>query len=384
VAFLDGITVLDLASVGPAARTSRWLSDFGASVVKVGPVPAHGGVQLTPPFHAYSGHRGMERVLLDLKAPAGVETFLRLASAADVVIESFRPGVADRLGVGFDAVRSVRPSVVYCSTTGYGQHGPRAQWAGHDLNYQGVSGYLDLTGRDGSGQPPVPGATLADGAGGGLHAVASILAALIRARTGGEGAYLDVAAADGMLALMALPVDEFLAEGTEPGPGRSLLTGRYACYGVYRAADGWLTVAAIEPRFWTNLCSMVGLEHWATHQFDDAAQDGIRGELAAVLMTRTRDEWVSLLGPADTCVAPVLSVPEVTTDAQYRARGCFVAASHPAHGAFTQVAPVLAGMDRPAHVQAKDSSITDTQVVLGRAGIDRDTIDSLIAAGVVA
>ena len=384
MAFLDGITVLDLASVGPAARTSRWLSDFGASVVKVGPVPAQGGVQLTPPFHAYSGHRGMERVLLDLKAPAGVDTFLRLAAGADVVIESFRPGVAERLGVGYAAVRSVRPSVVYCSTTGYGQDGPRARWAGHDLNYQGVSGYLDLTGRDGAGQPPVPGATLADGAGGGLHAVASILAALIRARSGGEGAYLDVAAADGMLALMALPVDEFLAEGTEQAPGRSLLTGRYACYGVYRAADGWLTVAAIEPRFWANLCSMVGLEQWASHQFDDAVQGRIRAELTAVLITRTRDEWASLLGPADTCVAPVLSVPEVTTDAQYRARGCFVTASHPSHGEFAQVAPVLAGMDRCDHVQAKDSSVTDSEVVLGRAGLDRDAIDALVAAGVVA
>ena len=134
---LDGITVLDLASVGPAARASRWLADYGATVVKVGPVPKHEGVQIVPPFYAYSAHRRMQRVLLDMKAPEGREAFLRLAERADVIIESFRPGVVDRLGIGWDAVSARNPRAVYCSTTGFGQAGPHAQWAGHDLNYLG-------------------------------------------------------------------------------------------------------------------------------------------------------------------------------------------------------------------------------------------------------
>ncbi|MBK5289347.1 MAG: CoA transferase, partial [Acidimicrobiia bacterium] len=150
---LDGITVLDLASVGPAARTSRWLADYGAHVVKVGPPPKHGRAQITPPFYAYAGHRGMQRVLLDLKTSNGVDAFLRLAATADVVIESFRPGVVDRLGIGAEAVHAVNAGAIYCSTSGYGQTGPRSQWAGHDLNYLAVGGYLDCSGRDGEGGP---------------------------------------------------------------------------------------------------------------------------------------------------------------------------------------------------------------------------------------
>ena len=145
---LDGVTVLDLASVGPAVRASRWLADWGADVVKVGPVPRDAGVQIVPPPYAYSAHRGMRRVLLDLKSDGGREAFLRLATVADVVIESFRPGVVDRLGIGHEAVRDRNPGIIYCSTTGYGQSGPRAGWAGHDLNYLAVGGYLHCSGRD--------------------------------------------------------------------------------------------------------------------------------------------------------------------------------------------------------------------------------------------
>ena len=387
--FLDGVTVLDLASVGPAARASRWLADYGATVIKVGPVPAREGAQIVPPFYAYSAHRGMRRALIDLKSPAGVGAFLRLAASADVVIESFRPGVADRLGIGYAAVREVRPSIVYCSTTGYGQDGPRSGWAGHDLNYQAVSGYLDATGRQADGRPPIPGATLADGAAGGLHAVAAILAALVGARApggaAGTGAHLDVSIADGMLALMALPVDEYLATGVVPAPGHGILTGRYACYGVYGTADGkWLAVAAIEPQFWANLCRLLGLSQWADRQLDDSVQDAIRADLDNVLATRTRDEWVALLGPADTCVAPVLSVPEVVADEQFRARGCFVTATAPAHGSFDQVGAVLAGMAPLGSVTAGDMSRSATASVLEEAGLDPASIDDLLASGAIA
>src|SRR5688500_113149 len=173
--FLEGVTVLDLASVGPAARASRWLADYGASVVKVGPVPSREGVQIVPIYWAYSGHRGMKRVLLDFKAPDGREAFLRLAEQADVIIESFRPGVMARLALGYDDVKTRNPRIVYCSTSGFGQDGPHAQWAGHDLNYLAVSGYLDCTEPAEGGKPPVPGATIADSTGGGMHAVMSIL-----------------------------------------------------------------------------------------------------------------------------------------------------------------------------------------------------------------
>ena len=152
-AALDGVRVLDLASVGPAARATRLLADYGADVVKVGPVPRRAGVATVPPPYAYSGHRGMSRALFDLKTEDGRAAFLGLARRADVVVESFRPGVVDRLGIGYDAVRAVNQRVVYCSTSGYGQTGPRRDWAGHDLNYLAVSGYLHCSGRDADGAP---------------------------------------------------------------------------------------------------------------------------------------------------------------------------------------------------------------------------------------
>ena len=289
--------------------------------MKVAPVPKHGRVQIVPPFHAYGGHRGMRRILVDLKQDTGRGAFLRLAAGADVLIESFRPGVVGSLGIDFDAVRAVNPGIVYCSTSGYGQNGPHATRAGHDLNYLAIGGFLATTHARADGGPPVPGATVADSAGGGMHAVIAILAALVRRGATGTGAYLDVAAADGVLALMSLAVDEYLATGAVPQPRHGLLTGRYACYDNYEAADGgWLTVAAIEPHFWANLCRLVGCEQWIPHQMDDAVQDEIRADLRAAFKTRTRDEWTEMLAPADTCVAPVLSVPEVVDDAQYAAR----------------------------------------------------------------
>ncbi|MCU1497331.1 MAG: L-carnitine dehydratase/bile acid-inducible protein [Acidimicrobiales bacterium] len=383
---LTGITVLDLASVGPAARTSRWLADFGARVVKVGPPPRQSGVQIVPPFYAYGGHRGMERILLDLKAPAGKEAFLQLAASADVVIESFRPGVVDRLGIGHEAVREANPAIVYCSTSGYGQTGPKSQWAGHDINYLAAGGYLDCSGRTAAGGPALPGATVADSAGGGMHAVMAILAALVARASTGEGAHLDVSVADGVVALMSLYVDEYLATGTVPGPGHNILTGRYACYDLYPCADDrWVAVGAIEPRFYANLCRALGCEQWLGSQLDDEVQDQIRADFTAAFAARPRDEWVELLGPADTCVSAVATVPELVHDDHLRAREVIVTATRPGHEPFEQTGFVLAGMDRaqPAPV-VRDATATDTDALLASVGYDAETIASLRAEGAVA
>ncbi|NUP51282.1 MAG: CoA transferase [Catenulispora sp.] len=377
---LSGIRVLNLASVGPAARAGRWLADYGAGVVNVGAVPARGAVQITPVFHAYSGHRGMRRILLDLKADRGRETFLRLAEHADVVIESFRPGVTGRLGVGYEAVRARNPRIVYCSTTGFGQSGPYAQWAGHDLDYLAVSGYLAVGEPGARGNPALPGATVADSAGGGMHAVIAILAALVK----GEGAYLDVSVADGVLSLMSLAVDEYLATGGEPGYQHSMTSGRYACYATYPAADGrWLAVAAIEPKFWANFCRLLGLEKWAAHQTDDAVQDRIRADVTAALAAKDRDAWISLLAGADTCVAPVLSVAELAEDPHYRAREAFVEAVHPEHGPLRQTAPLLAGMLRP-DLPYRLPAGTHSPELLLEAGFTEAEIKELLEEGTVA
>ena len=341
---LDGITVLDLASVGPAVRASRWLADWGADVIKVGPVPRDADVHITPPAY-----------------------------------------VVDRLGIGYEALRAANPGIVLCSTSGFGQTGPRAHWAGHDLNYLAVGGYLHCSGRTADGGPALPGATVADSAGGGLHAVAAICAALTARGTTGEGTHLDVSIADGVLSLMSLAVDEYLANGTEPGPRNGLLTGRYAWYDLYQAADGgWLAVGAIEPRFFANLCRSLDCDRWTDHQYDDEAVDGMRADFAAAFAARSRDEWVDLLGPADACVTAVLDVPELLADEQFQSRGAFTEVIHPTAGPIAQVAAPLAGQVDASGLTVHDMAQPATDEVLTWAGLDAMELATLRAEGAIA
>ena len=398
---LEGVRVLDLATVGPAARASRILADYGASVTKVGAVPRAGGVQITPPFYAYSGNRGMTRALFDLKSADGRNAFLGLVAEADVVIESFRPGVADRLGIGYAALREANPAIILCSTSGYGQDGPRRDWAGHDINYLATSGFLDCSGRQADGRPALPGATVADIAAGGMQAAMAIMAALLRrerdeqnrqgehTRQGEhprQGEHIDVSIADGAFTMMSLYVDEYLATGNEPGPGHYILTGRYACYDTYRCADGrYVSVGAIEPRFWANLCELIGLPQFASQQTEDDAQDEIRDALAAKFATEDRDHWVELLGPADTCVAPVNTVAEAAEDPHTTARALVVDAVSETDGPFRQSAPGWAGTvppDGAYEVAATDS--TDTESLLASAGLDAHEIERMLDEGVIA
>ncbi len=385
---LTGTVVLDLSSVGPASRCTRVLADYGARVVKVGPVPSQQGALIEPPFFSYSGHRGMQRVRVDLKSEPGREALRALVRTADVLVESFRPGVMDRLGLGHEALRELNPGLVYCATTGYGESGPKAAWAGHDLDYLAVGGFLAATGPAADGGPPVPGATVADAAGGGLQAALAVTAALYERQRTGRGRRLGVSVADGVLWLMSLAVDEHLATGSEPGPRHDVLTGRYACYDTYRAGDGrWLAVGAIEAKFFANLCRLLGCPQWAGHQYDDdpGVQDRIRQDLRRAFARKGRDEWVEELGPADTCVAPVLEVAEVAGDPQFEAGGAVVEARHPRHGSFRQVGTVLAGM-APLHepVECPDPETTDTVDLLKAAGVDAADIDRWLADGVVA
>ena len=393
---LSGITVLDLATVGPAARCTRLLADYGATVIKVGAVPGGDTVTIRPPFYAYSSARYLRHVAIDLKDAQGRQAFLALVATADVVVESFRPGVVDRLRIGYADLCAVNPAIILCSTTGYGQTGPRAAWAGHDINYLAVGGYLDSTERRADGGPPVPGATIADAAGGGMQAAMAVMAALIDRGSSGRGAHLDVAIAEGVLWLTSLAVDEYLATGAPVGPGRNMVTGRYACYDTYQAADGgWLAVGAIEPKFYANLCRLIGCEQWTTHQLDDQAQDKIRADFRAAFATRDRDAWVDQLAGADTCVTPVLSVAELVDDDHFVARHAFVeVVARPAGGdegggdpptRFRQVAPLMAAMVTPdVPVVAGDPGESDTERLLAAAGLDPALIADLLERGVVA
>ena len=241
---LDGITVLDLSTVGPATRCARIIADYGAQVIKVGVPPKKLGLQTQPAFWSYSANRGMQQVRIDLKAPEGKAAFCKLVETADVVIESYRPGVMKKLGLSYEDLRAINPRIVFCSTSGFGQDGPASLQAGHDINYMAAGGFLHTSNRRGDGGPPIPGATVADSAAGGMHAALAIFAALMRRHQTGEGEYLDVCVAEGVLWLTSLYVDQYLATGDEPGPGHDILTGRYACYDTYAASDGkWIAVS---------------------------------------------------------------------------------------------------------------------------------------------
>jgi alpha-methylacyl-CoA racemase len=381
---LSGLRVLDLSTVGPASRCTAILRDLGATVVKVmAPAAAE---RIEPAFHAYGGGRRTQRVRIDLRSDAGREVFLRLVESADVIVESYRPGVADRLGIGYEACRERNQTVIYAAISGYGAEGPYARWAGHDLNYLAVGGFLATQGRRADGGPALPGVTVADSAGGGLHAALAIVAAVVRRIRTGQGQVLDVSTTDGVLGLMSLFVDEHLATGTEAGPGTNLLTGRYACYDVYQARDGkWLAVGAIESTFFANLCRALGREDLAAHQFDDDRQEEIRRAFTEAFAQRDRDEWVEDLAPKDTCVAPVLSIAEVASDPHLRARGDFAKAMHATEGTIEQVAPVIAGAERGDHTfELPRPEATDARTLLLEAGLGQREVDRLIADGVVA
>jgi alpha-methylacyl-CoA racemase len=384
-AALHGVTILDLSTVGPATRCARVLSDYGARVVKVGVPPSKMALQTQPAFWSYSANRGMEQIRIDLKDADGKAAFMALAAEADVVLESYRPGVMKKLGLAFDDLQKINPRVILCATSGFGQTGPAARQAGHDLNYLASGGYLHTSNRRGDGGPPIPGATVADSAAGGMHAAMAIMAALLRRAQTGEGEFLDVAVADGVLWLTSLYVDQHLATGEKPGPGHDVLTGRYACYDTYACADRkWISVGAIEGHFFRNLLERLDLQKWAEHQYKDASQDEMRLDFARVFRTRDRDAWCAELPAADTCTAPVHEIDEIIEDPQFQAREAFVEAQHPTEGAFRQLAPVLAGMDRPeGPIPVPDWSLTNTDALLAEVGFAENKIKDLRARGII-
>ncbi len=350
-------------------------------------MPGRGPAGVTPPYFAYSAQRGMRRVHLDVRHPDGRDAFLALAAGADVMVESFRPGVVDRLGIGYEDVRAVNAGIVYCSTSGYGQDGPRSAMG---RTRPQLPGRLRLPGLERS-----PGRRRAPGPGGDHRRCRRRRHARgpghrrrsVRPRhLTGEGTFLDVSVADGVLWLMSLAVDEHLATGAEPGPGHDVLTGRYACYDTYRAADGrWLAVAAIEAKFFANLCRALGCEEWTDHQYDDDAQNQVRAAFTAAFARHDRDAWVARLSGADTCVAPVQAVSEIAHDPQFAHRGAVVAASDADGRSFCQLGAVLAGMSPlPTPVIVRDPAATDTDELLEGAGIDPAHIAELRTEGVVA
>jgi alpha-methylacyl-CoA racemase len=327
---LQGLRVLDLSRLIPGPFCTLILSDLGASIDKVEDPHVGDYLRVFPPLkNGLSGrfialNRDKRSICLDLKKPDGREALLRLARGYDVVVETFRPGVLDRLGVGFAALSEVNPRIVLCSISGYGQNGPLRDRAGHDLNYASLAGVTGMAGPV-EGPPPVAPIQLADVAGGALWGAVGILSALIGVQRTGRGRHLDVSMCEGALAFMLPDLGNYDAGGVPPRRGAELLNGGSPAYGVYRTKDQrFLSVGALEPKFWSALNQKLGRDVDLSEliaQGDQAAK--VKRELQSIFETRTRDEWEALFAGADVCVEPVLAPEEIENHPQHRARNLF-------------------------------------------------------------
>jgi alpha-methylacyl-CoA racemase len=318
---LDGIGVVEIASLGPGPFCAMVLADLGADVIRVDRAAAvAGGPGPLPDLLA----RGRRSVAVDLRQPDGVAAVLRLAASADVLIEGFRPGVAERLGIGPEACEGHNPRLVYGRMTGWGQDGPLAERAGHDIDYLAIAGALHPIGPAG-GDPVPPLNLVADFGGGGMLLVAGILAALVERERSGRGQVVDAAMAEGV-ALLSTMFHELRAHGLwNEDRGTNLLDGGAPFYGVYRTADGGhMAVGAIEPQFYAELLERLGLDPAdLPHQLDQERWPELRDRLAAVFATRSRGEWEQVFAGSDACAAPVLSLDEAPGHPHLQARGAF-------------------------------------------------------------
>jgi crotonobetainyl-CoA:carnitine CoA-transferase CaiB-like acyl-CoA transferase len=335
---LEGIRVLDLSRLLPGGFCSLLLADFGADVLKVEDTGMGDYVRWSPPHYEgaeqsagsalfLSLNRGKRSVRLNLKSEEGREVLLKLVRDADVLLESFRPGVLDRLGVGYERLKQENPGLVYCAITGYGQDGPYRDRSGHDMNYLGLIGLLGLSG-DAEGAPTQAAGQIADLGGGALMAAFGILAALRERDRSGEGQVVDVSMADGALSWLAMTAAQYLADGVVPKRGEGALNGGLLCYRPYRCADGWVTLGALEPKFFQAWCRGVGREDLIEKQFERPGSPA-HAEVEQVFLTKTRDEWQQFASEVDCCLEPVLDLDEALDSDLVRERDMVVELDQP-------------------------------------------------------
>jgi alpha-methylacyl-CoA racemase len=391
---LEGVRVLDLSRLLPGGFCSLLLADFGAEVTKVEDTAAGDYVRWAPP--AFEGaddsakgalfvalNRGKRSVRLDLKTEGGREALLRLAGDHDVLLESFRPGVLDRLGVGWERLREANPGLVLCAITGYGQTGPSVSRSGHDLNYLGLNGVLALSG-DADGPPVQAGAQIADLGGGALMAAFGILAALRHRDATGEGQVVDVSMFDGALSWLAMVAARVFAAGERPRRGAELLGGAIVCYRPYACRDGWVTLGALEPKFWAAFCAGVGRPDLVERQFERPGS-ATHADVEAIFAARTRTEWASFAEEHDCCLEPVLELEEALASELVRAREMVIAFEQPGAGR-------VEGLGFPVKLSASPGAVRrpapalgeHTDAVLREAGYGDDEIAALHAQGAVA
>jgi crotonobetainyl-CoA:carnitine CoA-transferase CaiB-like acyl-CoA transferase len=376
--------VLDLCRLLPGDFATWVLADLGADVIKVEDTTGGDYMRWTPPMAGHSSamfwaiNRGKRCVKLDLKQDAGKDVLLRLVDSADALLEGFRPGVMDRLSLGYDTLSKRNPSLVYAAITGYGQDGPLAQRAGHDLLYNSLAGLQGITGTPDA--LAVPGFQIADMAGGGLGGALSVVSALLMRERDPkrQGCFLDVSMFDGVSAIVSPHIANALAGGDAAEPGRMALNGGYACYRTYRAADGrWMALAALEPKFWKAFCELVDRPDLIDRGLESG--EDVYAEVGAVIASRTRAEWEVLLMDHDVMLEPVNTLAEAVEDPQAKARGLWIDVG----GDVPQPAPVVrlpGGFHADPRVAEQGA---DTDAVLAELGYSQREIDDMRAEGII-
>jgi crotonobetainyl-CoA:carnitine CoA-transferase CaiB-like acyl-CoA transferase len=399
---LDGIRVLDLSRLLPGGFCSLLLADFGAEVLKVEDTGQGDYIRWAPPYYDgaedsaksalfLSLNRNKRSIRIDLKSEAGREVLLRLVCEYDVVLESFRPGVLDRLGVGYERMREVNPGIVYCAISGYGQTGPKRDASGHDMNYLGLVGLLGLSGElDGS--PVQSEGQIADIGGGALMAAFGIMAAL-RERDGspehpgsGEGQLVDISMADGALSWLAMVAGRYFADGAVPKRGEQMLAGALVCYRPYECADGWVTLGALEPKFWQAWCRGVGHEQLIERQFEKPGSDA-HAQVVEIFKSRTRAEWEAFATEHDCCLEPLLDLDEALASELVREREMAVELHQPGVEAPVRQLgiPVKLARTPGDHDRLPGPALGEhTEEVLRAAGYGDAEIAQLIEQGAVA
>lgn len=384
--FLRGARILDLSRLLPGPYATLLLADLGAEVIKIEEPGAGDPLRLTPPFIGNWGayfaalNRNKQSVILDLKTPTGREIFFKMATHADALLETFRPGVMERLGIDYDAVRRLNPKIVYCSLTGYGQTGPYRDRAGHDLNYVAVAGLLSLRGSE---KPEIPGTPIAD-LSGGMAAALMILAALQRRERDGQGAYIDLSMTDVVFSWLAIHLAQLQATETAPRPSEAVLLGAFPCYAIYETADGkYVTVAALEPKFWKNLCVALDCTDHIPHQFNSEMREEIFVGMRAIFKTKHRKEWLELLGSREVPIAPVNDLAEALADPQIAERH-LVRQFSPGAGELMQVAfpAKFKGLNENSD-QPPPGLGQHTREVLQSLGYEEEQIGELRRRGVI-
>jgi alpha-methylacyl-CoA racemase len=391
---LSDVKILDLTRLLPGGFCTLLLADLGADVIKVEDTGQGDYVRWAPPYYGSEEHtplgtrsaiylalnRNKRSVRLDLKQEGGRQALIKLAESADVLVESFRPGVLDKLGVGYDVLRQANPALVYCPITGYGQDGPNRDRAGHDMNYLGLNGILGLTG--GAGGPPIQsGAQIADLGGGGLMAAVGILAALQEARRSGQGQMVDISMTDGSLSWLVMEAARYFGSGEVPERGNIMLSGGIVCYRPYEAADGWVTCGALEPKFWQRFCKAVDREDLIQHQFEAPGSE-VHKAVAEIFRTRTRDEWKAFNDEHDAMIEPILDLDETLESELVKEREMVVSYEQPGFGEVKQLGFPIKLSRTPASIERPAPALGEhTAELLTEAGYSAEEIQALEESG---